>query len=354
MPVGPSHGGRSGGGSHGGGYGGSHGGGGYGGPRGGGPRPEPHHSPSGSFVNGMIGGMIGMSIANSRRERFEKRYGIRPSDDEFNSLPRRQKPSGYMFVSIIVAFFMICSCMLLVAINGNLKSFNNYVTTMETDWKEDYKPMLDKVNAEGFVNGTDGFYVVEAEFAKRAIEEYGANPTTPAYYLDFTRNNIDWYFIVYEYEVDDEDYTGTTYSQFSANVVQSKNGKIKIAYFEKNGKHFSINTDYELETCQEYLYYKDLIKSNKSNKKGAIISLVIEVIVLGLLITMYVVKLKKYYKLVASDEEILFQKKQAELEKAQAAAKETYSKNNRFCRYCGSKLEPDAVKCSSCGANLTK
>lgn len=341
MPVGPSHGGRSGGGSHVGGFGGSHGG---GGPRGGGPRP----SPSSSFVNGMIGGMIGASIANSRRERFERRYGVRPTDEEYNSMPRRTKPTGFLILSIVVAFFMICTIVPFSGVKGNISYYKEITTTMEEDWTDYYKPMLDSVKSDSFSQGTNGYYTTTAEFSKQKISYYDDNPTKPAYYLDFEKDGVYYYFIVYEYEDEDnKEHTGTTYTQFSANQIQTKAGEIAIAYYNKNGEHYSINLDYNLETCAEYIHYQDLIESNKQTIKGVITALVIEILVLALFITLYFLKVKKYYKLVAQDEELLFQKKKAELN-------ETKSKSNKFCRYCGSKLEANATKCPSCGANLIK
>lgn len=352
MPIGPSHGGRGGGGGHSGGFGGSHGG---GGPRGGGPHHGPRPSPSGSFVNGMIGGMIGASIANSRRERFERRYGVRPTDDEYNSMPRRTKPTGFLILSILTAFFMLCTFFMLASANSNIKTYSSTISIMETDWKNDYKPMLDAVKADGFVDGTNGYYKTTATFRDLKYVSYGSNPDAPAYYKDLTLDNVDYHFIVYTYtDHNGTKRTGTTYTQFSANQVQTKGGQIEIAYYDKNGEHYSINCDYNLETCKEYLYYKDCLASNKSSKSGIITALVIEILILGLFITLYVLQVKKYYKLVAQDEEILFKKKQAEMKKATAEANAAASNYNRYCKYCGSKLDANATKCPSCGANLTK
>lgn len=348
MPVGPSHSGRSGGGSHGGGFGGSRGG--------GGPHGGPHHGPrsSDSFVNGMIGGMIGASIANRRRERFERTYGIRPTDDEYDSMPRRTKPTGFLILSIVVAFFMLCTFFMLASANSNIKEYNSFIATMEADYKDYYKPMIDAVTATDYSTGKNNYYTTTAEFSTQKISYYSSNPTISACYEDFTSDNVQYYFIVYKYtDKNGEKRTGTTYTQFSSSQIPS-NGEIKIAYYDYNGEHYSINLNYKLEDCEEYLHYKTVVDNAKSSKKGVITALVIETIIIALFITLYVLQVKKYYKLVAQDEELLFQKKKAEAEKATAEANEVKSRTNKFCRYCGSKLEANTTKCPSCGARLTK
>lgn len=351
MPVGPSHSGRGGGGPHG-------GGGGFGGPRGGGPRHDPHHGPrpsaSSSFVNGMIGGMIGASIANRRRERFEQRYGVRPNDDEMSTLPTRSKPVGFLILAIFTAVILFFSVIAKIATKETINDYSETVAIMETDWKEDYKPMLDEVKDDDFENGDDNYYLITATFTKLKHNYYSDNPTTPGAYLDITENNVNYYFIVYEYTFGGKEYIGTTYTSFSANQIDSLNGRILIAVYDKDDKHFSINTSYKLEDCIEYRYYLDEIDANKSTSKGLTIAIVIEVLVLALFITLYVMKIKKYYKLVAADEELLFQKKKAETAKATAEANAAASRLNRYCKYCGCKIDADSNVCSSCGAKLTK
>lgn len=345
MPVGPSHGGRSGGGSRGGSFGGSHGGAYHGG----------RHSSSDSFVNGMIGGMIGVSIANRRRERFEQRYGVRPTDDEYNSMPQRTRPNGFLILSIVLAFFMLCTFMIFLSAKSNTSTYSKIISIVETDWNESYKPLIEKVKSDDFVNGADGYYKTTAEFTKICRDYYEDNPTVPAYYYDFTRNDVSYCFIVYEYE-DETGHTrtGTTYTQFSKNQIQNLDGEIEIAFYSRDNEHYSINTSYNLETCEEYLRCKDALESSKSTASSSIGVLVVEAIVLALFITLYVLKMKKYYKLVSEDEEILFQKKKAEAEKATAEANAVKLRNNKYCSYCGCKIEADATQCSSCGAKLTK
>lgn len=349
MPVGPSHSGRGGGGGY---HGGPRPGGGYGGPHG--PRHEPHHSPSSSFVNGMIGGMIGASIANRRRERFVQRYGIRPNDEEFDSMPRRTKPTGFLVMAIIVAMITFFSVIIAISSNQTAKEYKQSMQIMEADWKNDYKPMLEKVGSSDFVNGTNNYYIVEAEFSKSKFSSYYSNPSTPACYEDFSLNNIIYYFVVYKYQFNGQEYKGTTYTSFLANQLDQLNGKIKIAIFDNGTEHFSINTSYNLDSNAEYEYYKSNYESASKSAKGHIVPIVIEVLLIALFVTLYVLRLKKYYKLVADDEEILFQKKKAEADKATAEANEVKSRTNRFCRYCGAKLDPNSTSCSGCGAKITK
>lgn len=345
MPVGPSHSGRSSGGS----FNSSH----SGSPRNfGGPRPEPHRPHSNSFVNGMIGGMVGMSIANSRRDRFERRYGIRPSDEEFNALPSRRKPTGFLVLSIIFSFFAIITIMLKIGASSNINYNKKIIQTMEADQVE-YNTLIQNAN----VNGTNGYFLTTAEFDMTFFEYYGDNPTKPGAYFDFEEDGVSYYFIVYEYEDKrtDEDYIGTTYTQFTANQVQNLGGTIEIAYYSKAGEdRYSINTSYKLESCKEYQKATNSLESNKSLASGSLVAFIINLVIVAGFIALYIVNLKKYNKLVEGDEEILFQKKKAETEKAQAEANEIKSRTNRYCRYCGSKIDANSIKCTSCGAKLTK
>lgn len=350
MPVGPSHSGRGGGGPRG-------GGGGFGGPHGGGPRHDPHHGPrpsaSSSFVNGMIGGMIGMSIANRRRERFEQRYGVSPSDDEMSTLPTRSKPIGFLILAIFVALVTFFTVIIKLDIKENLSKNREYLANVENSWTDIYKPMLDKVNTTGFVNGTDDYYVTTATFSKIKIEYYGNNPTISGVYVFAEEGNYTYYFIVYKYtDNKGKTQTGTTYADFTDYDINKLDGEIKIAFKGENPD--PINTNYTLEKSYEYSYYKELIASEKSTSTKTTIAIVIEVLVLALFITLYVLKLKKYYKLVAADEELLFQKKKAETAKATAEANAAASRLNRYCKYCGCKIDADSNVCSSCGAKLTK
>lgn len=357
MPIGPSHGSRGGGGggrSFGGGGGFSFGG---GGSR---HRSSSRHDSGTSLGGAIIGGLIYSAFANRRRRHFNNRYGYDPSPDEINSMPHRKAPTIFLVLSIIVAFFSVITMSIRSSAVKRVESLNNTISIMKTDYDDYYKPMIDNAT-EG---GTDGFYKTTASFRNSQgivskFLSYGDNPQTPGVYLDFQKDGISYYFIVYEFK-DAHNVTckGTTYTQFSANEYQMLNGEIDIAYYFENDKvQYTMNTSYRLDDCAEYKYYQDMLESNKDSTKTYLITFIVEILIVALLVTLYVLKLKKYKKLVKQDEDLLFQKRQAETQKAQAEAQEAEldtKRKNRFCQYCGSQIDENTNVCSGCGARATE
>ena len=342
MPIGPSHGSRGGSSS----FGGGHSGG----------SSRSSRSSGSSLGGAIIGGLIYSMFANRRRRHFHNHYGYDPSPDEINSMPRRATPTKYLIFAIVFAIISAITMFVHVTYSNNVKSLNNTISIMKNDYYNDYKPMFDKATE----SGTDGYYITTATFKNYKYISYSDNPTSTGYYLDFVKDNISYYFIVYSYYDlrTGELCNGTTYSQFSANEVQNLNGKIKIAYFSKNGEpSYSMNTNYNFETCAEYKYYSDLASTYKNSATKSLLIFIAEIAVVGLFVTLYILKLKKYKKLIAQDEELLFKKRQAETEKAQAEAEEAkldVINKNRFCQYCGSKIDPNTNSCTSCGASVSE
>ena len=342
MPVGPSHGSRggssfSGGGSH------------------RSSNSSSSNSSSSSFLGAMIGGMIASTFSNKRRERFHTRYGYYPDEKDFQSVPQRRQPTALLVLSIITIFFIVSTFIFRAGFIGNQKSYTQTIEIMESDWTE-YHEIIQKAEA-----GESGYHLVDARFGSTKYEYYEDNPTSIGAYLDFTKDGISYYFIVYEYAEDPttayEDidiatntFKGTTYTQFSASQVQDKGGKIKIAYQElADGSRVSINYDYKLQTCAEYKYYVESRNNAKNGANGCIVALVIEFVALALFIFFYIKQFKKYLALCAQDDELIFKKKQAEVDVIQSEA----NNKNKFCKYCGSKIDPNTNTCSSCGAKVS-
>ena len=343
MPIGPSH--------------GSRGGGGFSrGSDGGRPRGHSHSHSGGSFLGSVVGHVLGAAIltagARRRRRRFESRYGYNPSDDDLNSMPTRKAPTFLLVIAIIIA---IISAFTMTLRNGTLnqiKTLEETTAIIKTDMTE-YRDLITNATP----SGNNGFYTTTATFNQIKYSSYSDNPTTPAYYLDFTQNGVQYYFIVYEYEDHlGETYIGTTYTQFSANQIQAMNGEIEIAYCAKaNNDHYSINLNYNFENCAEYKYYLSKIDTYKASAKSSLTTFLVELAIASLFVALYIVKLKKYKKLVAQDEELLYKKQQAEVDKAEAeadAAQQVAQRHNRFCQYCGGQLDADSNTCTSCGAKF--
>ena len=341
MPIGPSHGARGGGFSSG---------------SDGGRSRSSSKSGGGSFLGSVVGHVLGAAIltagARRRRRRFEQRHGYNPSDDDFNSMPRRKAPTLFLVLAIITAVIAAFTMTLRNGVVRSKEKYENTVAIMTEDWNE-YKTLIEKAE-----DGTANYYTATAEFNTRKYESHTANPTETGYYYDFTLNGISYYFIVYEYvDHSGEVYKGTTYSQFSANQVQQLNGELEIAYFDDNGDHYSINKSYNFETSPEHKYYLSLVAGNASSAKTFLTAFIVEILVIALFVALYILKLKKYKKLIAQDEELILKKQQAEVDKAEAeadAAQHVAERHNRFCQYCGGQLDADSNTCTSCGAKFSQ
>ena len=84
---------------------------------------------------------------------------------------------------------------------------------------------------------------------------------------------------------------------------------------------------------------------------------IVELVVIALFVVLYILKLKKYRKLINQDEELILKKQQAEVDKAEAeadAAQNAAQRHNRFCQYCGGQLDADSNTCTSCGAKFSQ
>ncbi len=336
MPIGPSHGSRGG--------GRSFGGGGRGFSFGGGRR---HSSTAAVARNIVIGGLV-YSIAEDRaRRRFYSRYGYNPTPDEIRAMPHRSHPGNFLFWAI---FFVVIA---IITMGTRLSAYENKARLMKSEYDTYYSPLIENATEAG----TNGYYKTIASFKNAAddvdvFNYYYSDPDEPGVYLDFERDDISYYFIVYEYTDarTGQTHTAMTYTQFSGSQYQALNGEIEIAYYSKAGaEHYSINTSYNVKECAEYKYYK-------SNSNKFLIAFIVELVIVALLTTLYVIKLKKYNKLVAEDDALLFQKRQAETQKAQAEAQEAQydaQRKNRFCQYCGSQIDEHTNTCSSCGAKVS-
>lgn len=328
MPIGPSHGGRR-------------GGGGFSSSRGGRSRGS---SGGGNFLGSLIGGMIGGAISSRRRERYSgggyngnDNYPVEPAT------PSRRRPTVFLVLAIVMAvitFFTIMSAI----------SFSNKASIMKTDYEE-YKSLITTARDQESLDDSDPnktHFIATALFSKTKYSSYNANPTTKGIYLDFTVDNVQYYFIVYTYK--DESgvtHTGTTYSQFSSSQATGWDGE--IAYAKIDGQYVSMNTSYTskaIEECAEYKYTRSLVSRNIWIAVGG-------VVLFALFVTLYILKLRKYHKLVKEDEIAYSQKQQAEVNEAQAKA-ETAQKEadqkNRVCAFCGSTVPDDEDTCPACGS----
>ena len=344
MPIGPSHGSRGGGSSFGGGS---------------------RRSGGGSKLGGAIlGGIIYALFAGRRRRRYEQMN----SNGE-NQLPYRPRPTKYLVFAIIFGIFAAFTIFIRSAFVNTMKSYQDTLDIMKTDYTQSYKPLLDKVKgldipAGGSSDCVDGCYKTIATFKNSSgfvstYTSYKDNPQEVGAYLDFSEDGISYYFIVYEYKDarTGQRAKGTTYTQFSASQYQNMRGSIEIAYYSEPGQEsYSINTSYTSLETPEYKNYQEVVESNKDIAGVFLIAFLVEVALVALFVFLFVKKLKKYKKLVAQDEELLLQKRQAETEKAQAEAQEAQidaQRKNRFCQYCGSQIDEDTNTCSSCGAKFS-
>ena len=342
MPIGPSHGARGGGFSS-----GSDGG------------RSRRSSGGSSFLGEVVGHVLGAAIltagARRRRRHFEHRYGYNPSDNEINSMPRRRTPTYLLFFAIFIAIISAFTMMIRNGAVQRLTTVEGKISDMQSDWTE-YRELIDKAK----LNLDDNYYIIEAQFSPVKYSYYSDNPSMPAAYYDFKLNDTSYYFVVYSYTDHNHiTHKGATYSQFPASKIQTMNGRVQIAYFDDGSDHYSINLDLpeKVEDCAEYKYQlaSKILAKESANK--FLIAFIVEILIVALFVTLYILKLRKHNKLVAQDEELLFKKQQAETERAEAeadAAQYAAQRHNRFCQYCGGQLDADSNTCSSCGAKFSQ
>ncbi|MBQ7917384.1 MAG: hypothetical protein IJ310_01055 [Clostridia bacterium] len=339
MPIGPSHGGRGGGGRSS--SSGSSGGG----------------NLLGSIVGGVIGGML---TAGTRRRRRERYYGNGGGDSyESNepATPSRRRPTVFLVLAIVIAVITFFTVTIRNGFANSAETQTSFAAIMKTDYAE-YKDLIDTARAQDSLADNDPsktHFITTATFSKTKYTSYKANPTAKGIYQDFTLNNVQYYFIVYTYQ--DESgvtHTGTTYSQFSSTQATGWDGE--IAYAKIDGQYVSMNTSYTsnaIEECAEYKYTLAIAESNKQLASRTIWVIVGEVLIIALLVTLYILKLKKYRKLVKQDEEAYAQVQQANVNEAQAkaeAAQKDADKKNRVCAFCGSTVPDGEDVCPACGS----
>lgn len=351
MPIGPSHGSRGGGSSFGGGS-----------RSGGGSRRSSSSSGGGNLLGSIIGGVIGGMMTAGARRRYRESYGGGGSYENEPATPSRRRPTKYLIIAIILAFVASITMSIRTAFVNSSKEFNSSLAIMESDYYDYYKPMIEAV--EGYETPTalgqsvscgNDYYKTYATFGQ-TYTSYGDNPTTPGAYLDFTEDNISYYFIVYRYYdvVNDVYKIGTTYTQFSANQCQALGGRIEIAYYSKVGvDSYSINTSYTSLETPEYEHYEEVAENNKDSAFGFLIVFIVELALIALFVFLYIKKLKKYKQLVKEDEALYQQKQQAETQEAQAKAEEAQriaKSKGRVCKYCGVDVPDGADSCPGCGS----
>jgi large-conductance mechanosensitive channel len=350
MPIGPSHGSRGGGSSFG------------GGSRSGGGSRRSSSSSGGNLLGSIIGGVIGGMMTAGARRRYRESYGGGGSYENEPATPSRRRPTKYLIIAIILAFVASITMSIRTAFVNSSKEFNNSLAIMESDYYDYYKPMIEAV--EGYETPTalgqsvscgNDYYKTYATFGQ-TYTSYRDNPTTPGAYLDFTEDNISYYFIVYRYYdmANDVYKIGTTYTQFSANQCQALGGRIEIAYYSKVGvDSYSINTSYTSLETPEYEHYEEVAENNEDSALGFLIVFIVELALIALFVFLYIKKLKKYKQLVREDEALYQQKMQAETQEAQAKAEEAQrmaKSVGRVCKYCGCDVPDGASACPGCGS----
>lgn len=349
MPIGPSHGSRGGGSSFGGGS-----------RSGGGSRRSSSSSGGGNLLGSIIGGVIGGMLTAGARRRYRNSYNGDGGYENEPATPSRRRPTVFLVLAIITLLITGFTGMIRNGFIHTADKHNDTIAIMTADYEE-YKDLFEKAEEQEVLsdsNPNKTHFITKGKFNRFKYSSYSANPSTPAAYEDCMLNGIQYYFIVYEYkDVNNVIHKGTTYSQFSGNqvdgFVNGAYGEIEIAYTIVDGQYVSMNTSYKMETCAEYKYTLAMAESNKILASKVIWVIVGEVAIMALFVVLYVLKLKKYRKLVQEDEALYQQKQQAETQEAQARAEEAQRiarSKGRVCKYCGVDVPDDANACPGCGS----
>lgn len=352
MPLGPSHGARGGGGGFSSSRGGSH----------------HRHSGGGSNLFGaIIGGMIGGAISSRRRERHHHHYNDSNNYNDYSepATPSRRKPTAFLILTIITLVFTFFTVAVRNGFVRNMDKQNDYIASMTTDYNE-YKDIIDKAKEQeswSDSNPSKTHFIATAKFNKYIRDSY-SNTDLAYAYKSFNLNSYEYFFVVAQFKAYGDTQTTPyrtveTYAQFTRSQINSLNGEIEVAYTFDGETCIAINTSYiftnGVTDSPEYQYTLALAKMNELSAQNTIWVIVGECVFAALFIFLYIVKLKKYYKLVKEDEIAYSQKQQAEVHEARAkaeSAQKEASQKNRVCAFCGSTVPDGEDSCPACGSRV--
>lgn len=266
-------------------------------------------------------------------------------------------------LSLLIGAF-IFSMVFLFGIIGSIG--NNKELTKESESMIVKYEEYDKVYASIINNaksGTEGYYIVDAEFKNIKYTSYGSDPTSTGYYLtDYYQNGEYYYFIVYEFEYHAQDTVGqtktkpwndSTFIEFTTYGVKDLGGEIEVAYTYIDGEVWAINTSYTLERNKDYQLEKDYLADLKADNKSNVKMLFIMLAVVGGIVLICVLFIKRKYKQAKKEQAVQDAKNDAEIAEAKARVEIAESKASqvgRTCKYCGADVPDGDSVCPACGS----
>lgn len=250
---------------------------------------------------------------------------------------------GLIVFAVILVFTTIA---ISVPYNNNKKDlefYNNYIEIMESDAIE-YAEIIDKATKEGYRDSKGTYYVVEASYSPNY-----ASDNKPGYYFYGYYNDIERYYIVYEYTIPGNSattYAGETYATYTINEVRGMGGKITICVLlDSSGNCTSINSDYTLQDNTEYKIVQRYIAEANGSRNGMLGGMIICGVLAGVMVLAIIIISVKRSKRGTEE---------PEQSTGEPEVTETKGETKYICSYCGSVIPKDASRCPSCGSKKFK
>lgn len=334
-----------------------------------------------SIGGGSRGGGGGFSFGGGSRRSSSSSY----SGNHHHHTPRPRRPwrvpmfgrtvvistgAQSMFSLFVVVFLIACFVCVTFGrsvgkMNSDIKDQNTLIASYETRDK-DYKTLI-----QGAKNGTYELqYFDISQFYNDYTQtfnykSYNGNydPTTPGIYdWDFYRDGQEYFFIVYEYQVNGTTKTDWTFVQYTEyqlkDILVKANhpGEIEIAvgYLtnteSKDDGIYAMNTDYSLEANQEYHYELWVLEDMKGDRNSNLwIAIGAGAVALAIVAGVVIYLIKKY-KNAQRQADADVAKTEAETKLAEEQAKQI----NRICDYCGASVPDGEDDCPACGSRIFK
>lgn len=265
--------------------------------------------------------------------------------------------AGMMFLIFFLVFgiFMLSSSISSIGYRKDDVKDQEALILKYEQYDVKFKDVISKAQSGNYEN----YKIVTGTYKNRTFVSYGSDPTTTGVYQAVWNNGAYYYFIVYEYtSVDGSVKVDSTFTQFLyQDVIDSSSAStdktIEIACAKIGSEYWAINTDYSLESNQDYLYEKEYLTKLEASYKHAKSYVFIAVLfVVGSVLVLALILVRQYKK-AKKEAEVEDAKNEAEIAEARAKAEVAEAEANqvgRVCRHCGSDIPKGASRCPNCGS----
>lgn len=264
-----------------------------------------------------------------------------------------QSGFGFGIVLFVIMFFV-------AMLTGF--SANNVAIKLNEETKPVYENLKTESNfytemIEKAEDNETGYGITNAYFKGVAMGYYNSQyvynvdhkvPGAYEYITDLS--SLPVFYIIYEFEVNNETYKGETFAQYSSSDINAFSGDatqrtLEIVYHYDGEKMLSINRAYKeadnFELKEAEVYVEDGEDNVKVSRTICIVASIIGGITILIMILAFVKTVKKSKQQeVEAKEEKEYQRQEAE-----------DAKKKKYCIHCGSQVADDETKCPSCGSS---